>query len=366
MFTRSCSVLCAAATMVVWTAAADPLPTAFTYQGSLTASGALVNTPTDVQCSLWDAASGGTQVGSTLTQTAVTVENGLFVVSLDFGVDPYASAKALWLQIAVRNPTGTGSYTVLGTRQALTAAPYSLATRGITVDSAGKVNIGSSGVGRLNVAGPLQIDIGQFPDPPRPSLFFAGSSGGTSVGIGTYSFNATGMNSYGLDFYTSYVRQMSLTQAGNLGIGTVDPKQKLHVIGNVQANNVTVPSSIRFKDTVTPMGDALSGLLKLRGVRFDWKPEYAAQRGFTHDIGFVAEEVEKVFPEVVFHDGDGTVSGMDYSRLTAVTVEAIKQQESVLQEQAARLARQAEENRELRARLERLEAALSASATPAK
>ena len=97
------------------------------------------------------------------------------------------------------------------------------------------------------------------------------------------------------------------------------------------------------------MDDARRNLLKLEGVRFDWKPEWAAQRpGREHDIGFVAEDVAKIFPEVVFRDDQGNVTGMDYSRLTAVAVQAIKQQQA--QRELDRV-----EIEDLRARLKRIE-----------
>ena len=131
------------------------------------------------------------------------------------------------------------------------------------------------------------------------------------------------------------------------------------VAGNVLANNVAVPSSGRFKDHVTPMDDALDSLLKLEGVRFDWKPEWAKARpGREHDIGFVAEDVAKVFPEVVFYDDEGNVTGMDYSRLTAVAIEAIKQQQARFD---AELTKRDRENAELRVRLEKLEKMLAGS-----
>jgi hypothetical protein len=55
--------------------------TAFTYQGFLRQGGTPVNTNHDFQFSLWTAASGGTQVGSTQTRTNVSVQNGLFTVT---------------------------------------------------------------------------------------------------------------------------------------------------------------------------------------------------------------------------------------------------------------------------------------------
>ncbi|MGQ9854807.1 MAG: hypothetical protein ACUVTG_15580, partial [Candidatus Oleimicrobiaceae bacterium] len=88
--------------------------TAFTYQGQLKKGGNPVNGNCDLQFSLWNAASGGTQVGTTQTKTNVSVSNGLFTTSLDFG--SAFTGDARWLEIAVRCPTGSGSYTTLSPR----------------------------------------------------------------------------------------------------------------------------------------------------------------------------------------------------------------------------------------------------------
>ena len=95
---------------------------AFTYQGRLTSGGNAANGNYDLNFSLWDAASGGTQVGSTFSVANQAVTNGLFTVQLDFGVDAF-QGSARWLQMAVRQ-TGGGSFTTLAPRQPLTAAPY--------------------------------------------------------------------------------------------------------------------------------------------------------------------------------------------------------------------------------------------------
>ncbi len=97
--------------------------TAFTYQGQLKQGATPVNGQCDFQFSLWDAVSAGTQVGLTQTASAVDVVNGLFTVSLDFGANAFPG-NARWLAIAVRCPTGSGGYTPLNPRQALTSAPY--------------------------------------------------------------------------------------------------------------------------------------------------------------------------------------------------------------------------------------------------
>jgi hypothetical protein len=101
----------------------------FTYQGQLKSSDAPYTGACDLQFGLWDALSGGTQIGSTLTKANVSVLQGYFTVALDFGVGRF-QGDARWLEIAVRCPAGSGSYTPLAPRQELTAAPYALYAKG--------------------------------------------------------------------------------------------------------------------------------------------------------------------------------------------------------------------------------------------
>ncbi len=106
--------------------ASATLGTSFTYQGQLKQSGILVTASCDLQFSLWDASSAGTQIGTTQTKTGVSVANGLFTIpDLDFGAGAFDGA-ARWLALAVRCPTGSGSFAPLDPRQALTPAPYAL------------------------------------------------------------------------------------------------------------------------------------------------------------------------------------------------------------------------------------------------
>lgn len=105
--------------------------TAFTYQGQLKQNGNPYNGTCDFQFSLWNAASEGGQLGLTLTQPNVDVNNGLFTIpALSFGADRF-DGDARWLQIAVRCPAGSGSYTTLSPRQKLNPAPYALALPGL-------------------------------------------------------------------------------------------------------------------------------------------------------------------------------------------------------------------------------------------
>jgi hypothetical protein len=101
---------------------ADALGTSFTYQGKLMDGGAPANGTYDFQFSLYNALSGGTQVGSTVSLGDVAVTAGLFTVQLDFG--NVFDGTALYLQIAVRPGASVGAYTTLTPRQLLSATPY--------------------------------------------------------------------------------------------------------------------------------------------------------------------------------------------------------------------------------------------------
>lgn len=87
-------------------------------------------------------------------------------------------------------------------------------------------------------------------------------------------------------------------------------------------------SSRRWKENIRPIGDALRKINQLQGVYYDWKPE----NGGKHDLGFIAEDVGKVMPEVVAWEADGEqAKGINYDHLVALTVEGIKEQQKQIQ-----------------------------------
>jgi hypothetical protein len=109
--------------------AAAPVSAGFTYQGRLERDGQPVTAICDLQFALWDAASGGTQVGGLQQVDNVAVSLGVFTVLLNEGVEFGGNAfagEARWLAIAVRCPSGTGAFTPLDARQPLAAVPYAL------------------------------------------------------------------------------------------------------------------------------------------------------------------------------------------------------------------------------------------------
>ena len=103
---------------------AESISTAFTYQGYLTQNGQPANGTFDFQFRLYDAATGGNQVGDTLTLEGVEVVQGVFTVQLDFG-DNVFNGQALWLEVSVKNQNSE-DYVALTPRQALTTTPYAI------------------------------------------------------------------------------------------------------------------------------------------------------------------------------------------------------------------------------------------------
>src|SRR5215813_5518921 len=87
---------------LLWSATAVAQSTAFTYQGKLTDMGNLANGQYDLQFKLFDALAAGTQQGTAQTLSNVTVTNGIFSVTLDFGVCASCfNGAARFLEIAV-------------------------------------------------------------------------------------------------------------------------------------------------------------------------------------------------------------------------------------------------------------------------
>jgi hypothetical protein len=104
-------------------AGAQPIGTAFTYQGRLTDGTTPPTASYDFEFRLFDLASGGAQVGPLVTRNGVAVTDGLFTVSLDFPA-AFAGSKR-WLEIRVR-PAGSGSFQPLTPRQELTPSPHAM------------------------------------------------------------------------------------------------------------------------------------------------------------------------------------------------------------------------------------------------
>ncbi len=152
---------------------------AFTYQGKLESGGTPVTGLYDFTNALYNASSGGSQVGSTVTLTAVPVTNGLFTVLLDFG--SVFNGTAYWLQMGVRS-NGVGSYVPLSPRQELTPTPYA-----ITAENLDGTLLASQLTGTLP-SGVLSGTYGNALNFNNPADTFTGN------GAGLVNVNAASLN----------------------------------------------------------------------------------------------------------------------------------------------------------------------------
>lgn len=121
--------------------------------------------------------------------------------------------------------------------------------------------------------------------------------------------------------------RMRIAGNGNVGIGIANPAYNLDVNGTIRGSNVS-PSDVRWKEHVKTLDNSLDKVNKLRGVSFQWKDK---AKGIGKQIGLIAQEVEKIFPEVVSEDNEGYKS-VAYDKLVGVLVEAIKEQQGQIEE----------------------------------
>ncbi len=136
-----------------------------------------------------------------------------------------------------------------------------------------------------------------------------------------------------------------MADSGSIGIGkTPDSSYKLDVDGDIQANAYYYSSDVRLKKDIREISEALDKIKKLRGVSFSWKGNGEKS------MGFIAQEVEKVLPELVNSDSKG-YKAVQYGNLTALLLEGIREQEKIIEGQEQRI-------RNLEERLDRLEKGL--------
>jgi hypothetical protein len=159
------------------------------------------------------------------------------------------------------------------------------------------------------------------------------SSGNDLTCIG-YSCNAGGAslsNATAVGAYAVVSQSNSMVFGGaglyavKVGIGTAAPPNVLTIgrgAGHPVSDSWETYSSRRWKKNIRTLSGALDEVSRLRGVSYDLKDSGK------HEIGVIAEEVGQILPELVSYEAHGKYAkGVDYSRLTAVLIEAVKQQQ---------------------------------------
>ena len=169
------------------------------------------------------------------------------------------------------------------------------------VQDANNISMSSAGVGQMSVEG-----------------------NGYTLGIalnGSGAFIYHNSSSRFLSLGTNETEQVRLTTGG-----------ALHVVNDVVAFSTT-PSDKRLKTNVKDIDYGLDTIMKLKPKQYDWKKDDR------HDIGFIAQEVEEVIPEIVKDNEwfDDKVKTLDYEKLTAVLIKAVQEQQVQIEELKTKL-----------------------------
>ena len=216
MYNRPLPFVAAVAALLIACGSAHSVivPSSITYQGQLSvADGAPAESPADMRFRLYNAASGGAQIGPEVSLAGQQLSpDGRFTVQLDFGAAAY-DGNARWLEIDVRTPSPSGAYTTLTGRQQLTAVPYALYALSGNPGPQGAT--GPQGVaGPQGAIGPQGTRGPTGPTGPQGVMGSPGAQGATGA-QGTSPFLLNGTSAY--------------YNAGNLGLGTTNPSFQLDV-----------------------------------------------------------------------------------------------------------------------------------------
>lgn len=146
---------------------------------------------------------------------------------------------------------------------------------------------------------------------------------------GSASATATTLTTTNATFYPTFVSSNTTTTNQAHQVASAFTFNASN--GTLTATIVTASSDERLKENVRPIADALSKVLQLSGVLFN-------RIGQTNDeIGYIAQQVEKIMPQVIHTDADGMKS-LAYGNLVALLGEAIREQQQQIEELKGRIA----------------------------
>ena len=141
-----------------------------------------------------------------------------------------------------------------------------------------------------------------------------------------------GMRATTLRFATGSAERLRITNTGEVNIGGnyTQTTYKMRVTGTVAATHFDSLSDLKLKSNVKQIENPIETVKKIDGVTFNWKEDNEAS------MGVIAQNVEKVIPELISKDEDD-VKSVNYSGLIGLLIETVKEQQKQIDELKSRL-----------------------------
>jgi trimeric autotransporter adhesin len=187
----------------------------------------------------------------------------------------------------------------------------------LMVDTGGNIGIGTA----TPLSGNNVNKVLHIKDNAKAGVVLERGTGADNIKWDVYVNKPVSNQQGGLYFNHGTYTTMVIKNDDSIGVCKTDPSYAIDVNGNIRSTNVLVGSDIRLKKDVEVMVNSLEKITTLRGVSYKWND---TKMGDRQQIGVVAQEVEKIFPEVVFTDKQG-YKAVEYGKLIAPVIEAIKE-----------------------------------------
>lgn len=201
--------------------------------------------------------------------------------------------------------------------------------------------------------------LGKFNTASGAFALYSNTTGDGNVGVGNFAGQnlTTGSNNIdignmGLAGESNTIRigiTGTQTNAYVAGIYGANVGKSLPVVVDASGHLGTKGSSQRFKTAIKPMDKASEAVLALRPVTFQYEEEVDSDG--TAEFGLVAEEVEKVNPDLVVRDAEGKIYSVRYDAVNAMLLNEFLKQHGKVQELAATVAAQEREIKALAAKM---------------
>ena len=260
--------------------------------GAITATAVLTNG----QLLIGDNSGDPTVATLTGTSNQVTVTNGAGSITLSTPQDLDTSADVTFDSITLDDLTATRLVATNGSKKLVSSD-----LNNWVAGTSNQISVADDSDGTITLSTPQNIHTGATPT-------FAGVT--TS---GNVSGSAASTGSFG---------HLFIAKDAHIG-------EDLLADGDVVAYN---SSDMRLKNNLQVIGGALDKIDGINGYEFDWNeqsPEWARERG--HDVGVVAQEIQKIHPEIVEERKNGYL-GVDYKRLVPLLIQSIKELKQEVEE----------------------------------